>query len=419
MKGLTGTHIVELVAGDDTIDTWNQFRVEHDFTSPADAFDMTFGVSGWDPTNEEAPIAYRLREYAKARREIQLFVDGAQQLKGYLDKVKGGSDATGPTVRVTGRDVGGQVVDEPMPRGFNVEGLTFLETLDRVLGKYGIEVVVGNDANRQLITKVKKSYTVNVEEKEQLWDKKWFSKVKAPFDFETIDGSTYVTAYYMAIANRKLAGQLKAKPDDTRWTWIKRLLKTQNTMGWFSASGQFIVGMPDYGQAPMFHATRIVEVPGAPLPAGRSPDDNNIESGEFEEVPGERYSAVYVYGRQGKDPIRAEAHDTELEALGVDRPDHHKDGRIKSIEEAERVAQRLLDDSRIKGTSYRCQLTGFAQGPRIYAFDTIWDVWDDDPANYVHDLMYCTRVVQEYDLDQGPRTTAVLQPRGCIEVPTS
>ena len=216
----------------------------------------------------------------------------------------------------------------------------------------------------------------------------------------------------------KLAGQLKVKSEDTVWSWIKRLLKTQNVMGWFSADGKFIVGMPDYGQAPMFHATRIVEIPGHPFPPGRTPDDNNIEGAEYQESPGQRYSEVYVFGRQGKDPIRAYAPDLELKALGVDRPCYHRDGHIKSIEEANRVAQRMLDDGRIKGTAYTLKLDGFAQGNRLYAFDTIWDVWDDDPGVYVHDLMYCSKLVQKYEESQGPSTEVTLQPRGCIEVPT-
>lgn len=417
MKGLVGEHIVELRVADVSIDTWQGFRIEHDFASPADAFDMTFGVSTWDPVAEPVPIVETLRQYAKAREEVRLFVDGAQQLRGFMDSVKGGADESGPNVRVVGRDIGGQVVDESMPKGFNIIGLSLLEALTRALAKFDIEVVVGNDLNRTVLTKVKKGYTVSVDQQEQLFAQKWFSKVKAPFDFEEIDGSSYVTAYYTEVANRKLQNELKVKSEDTIWSWIKRLLKSQNVMGWFSADGKFIVGMPDYGQAPMFHATRIVEIPGHPFPAGRTPDDNNIEGADYQENPGQRYSSVYVFGRQGKDPIRGEAHDTELEALGVDRPCYHRDGHIKSIEEANRVAQRMLDDGRIKGTAYQCKLSGLGQGNRLYAFDTIWDVWDDDPGIYVHDLFYCSKLTQNYDENQGPMTTVNLQPRGCIEVP--
>ena len=141
MRGLVGEHIVELRVGDVSIDTWQGFRIEHDLASPADSFDMTFGVSTWDPVVEPVPIAKTLREYAKARVEAQLFVDGARQLKGYLDAVMGGADESGPTVRVKGRDVGGQIVDESMPKGFNVLGLTLLETLTRALEKWDIEEI--------------------------------------------------------------------------------------------------------------------------------------------------------------------------------------------------------------------------------------------------------------------------------------
>lgn len=411
-------HIVELEVGDVLIDTWQSFRIEHDFASPADSFDMTFGVSAWDPTVDAEPIALRLRGYSKARAPVEIRIDGAKQLRGFIDGVTGGGDGSGSSVRVRGRDVGGQVVDEPMPRGFNVVGITVLEALTAVLSKYGIAVIVGNDLNRELITKVTKSYTVEASEAEQkLFKQKWFKKVKAPFDFEEIEGSSYVTAYYAGVSSRRIAAALKVRGNDTRWSWISRLLKTQNVMGWFSADGTFVVGMPDYGQVPIFHATRVVQVQGQPLPAGRSPNENNIESGEYTESPGQRYSTAYVFGRQGLDPIRGEAHDTELEALGVDRPVYKRDGKIRTIEEADRVAQRILDDGRIKGTVYECKLAGFSQGNRLYAFDTTWDVWDDDPGSYVHDIMYCTRVVREYDTDSGPTTRVTLQPRGCIEVP--
>ena len=65
-------HIVELKVGDVTLDTWQRFRVIHDMLSPADSFDMTFGVGSWSPDTESAPIAHRLRSYAKSFAPIEL-----------------------------------------------------------------------------------------------------------------------------------------------------------------------------------------------------------------------------------------------------------------------------------------------------------------------------------------------------------
>jgi prophage tail gpP-like protein len=430
-------HIVELKIGDVVIDTWQSFTVQHDFLSPADTFDMTFGVASWDPHSEPEPIVTQLRAYAAGFQQVELQVDGAPQLKGYLDSVDGDEDASGPTVRVQGRDIGGQVVDCSMPLGFNIVGLPLVEVLERALSPWSIPVVVGNEENRVVLSVKKKQFSVALDQLPT--DPKWWKDVVGkpvttilssdewetshPIDDVTAQPqsivlATTVTGYKAAIENRKLQHELKVDPGQTRWDWIAKLLETQNLLGWFSADGKFVVGTPRYDQDPMFHATRAVEYPGLPMIGNRRSDQNNIESGGYTTRPGARYSHVYVFGRQGKDPIKTVAIDNGLVALGVSRPFYHTDHDIKSIEEAQRVADRMLVDSRIKDDAYTCVMTGFGQGDRLYAFDTIWDVWDDSPAVYFHGQLWCSRIVQRYDLENGPSTEATLQPKGIIEVPT-
>lgn len=430
MNGLVGEHIVELAIGDIVIDTWKSIRVEHDLLSPADSFDLSFDVPSWDPRMEPVPIVQRLREMAKRRQRVQLHIDGALQLTGYMDRVQGSEDNSGPSVRVVGRDVGGQVVDASMPLGFNIVGLTLEEVLTEVLSKWSIPVVIGNAGNRKLLTLKKKAYTLSSEQAtgSDIKKFKWYKNVENVeiTNYEATEetgaglaySDTYLTYYTAAVKQRKLASELKVEPEDTRWDWIKRLLKTQNLMGWFSADGSFVVASPNYDQDPLFHVTNAVETPGVPRLRDRTPDMNNVESGDMAENPGQRYSAVYVMARQGKNAIRGEAHDTELEALGVDRPLYHVDDEVHDIEEANRLALRLLQESWIKGCTYDYKLTGFGQGDRLFAFDTVFDVHDDSPARYVHELLYCTSLTQRYDSDTGPTTDIRLQPKGVIEVPS-
>jgi len=423
MRGLVGEHIVELKIGDITIDTWQRIRVEHDMLSAADSFDMTFGVSSWDPRVEPEPIIQRLRAYAKAFARVELYIDGARQLHGLMDTIRGVGGPGGPAIQITGRDLGGQLEDEYMPTSFNYKGLPLLDLLARATAKWSIPIVIGNEDNRVVVTMKKKAHQIKDLEKakKQKWYKNVVGKPVQGYAFTTGGGvSDTLTAFSLVVANRKLNKEVKPDPDDTRWDFISDLLRVQDLLGWFAADGTFIVGVPNYDQEPLFHVTCAVKTPGMPMPKQRGPDMNNVEEGEVKEAPGQRYSSVYVFGRQGKDPIRAEAHDTELEALGVDRPCYHRDKKVDSIEEAQRVADRLLIESKIRGTSYSYKLTGFGQGDFLYAFDTVFDVWDDEPSRYVHDQLYCTSLVQEYDGEnQGPTTSVTLQPKGIIEVPTS
>ncbi len=417
-------HIVELKIGDILIDTWQHFRIDHDMLSAADSFDMTFGVASWYPRAEPEPIIQRLRAYAKAFKRVEIFIDGAKQLSGIIDTVHGVGGGAGPSVNITGRDLGGQLEDEYMPTSFNYKGITLLDLLEKAMEKWNISVEVGNEHNRVVVTTKKKAHPFNEEDlgwaKKQKWWKHVVGKPVQGYAFSTETSATEVlTAYEAVVRNRKIDKEVRPKPEDTVWDFVSNLLRTQNLLGWFSADGHFIVGLPDYDQEPLFHVTNVVRIPGQPMPKQRTTDMNNVEEGEIGEEPGKRYSAVFVFGRQGKDPIRAEAHDTELEALGVDRPLYHRDKKVDSLEEAERLAKRLLVESQIRGSSCTYKLTGFGQGDFLFAFDTVFDVWDDEPSRWVHDQLFCTKFVQGYDLEQGPLTTVTLQPKGIIEVPTS
>jgi len=416
MSGLVGEHLVELKIADVEIHTWNRFSVTHGMMSASDAFDMAFDVASWDPRVEAEPLIRQLEGYADAFERVELFVDGAKQLTGLLDKVKGREGLEGPTINLVGRDMGGQVEDEDLPTSFNYMNVTVLELLDAVLGKYGVEVVVGNEDNRVVVATKKKKYQFAETDLEWAKKQKWWKKIIGK---PKKTANSTLTAYTTVVQNRKINKEIRPKPDDTRMSFISRVLASQNLMGWFSADGKFIVGLPNYAQDPMFHVTRAVRIPGRPIPKQRTPDMNNVEKGEKESNPGQRYSAVYVYGRQGKTPIRAEAHDLYLEAKGVDRPWRHRDKKIDSVEEAQRVADRMLYESQIRGTAFNYKLTGFGQGDHLFAFDTVFDVWDDSPAVYYHGQLYCTQLVFDYDKDSGPTTNVKLQPLGIIEVPTS
>jgi len=416
MSGLVGEHIVELKIADVLIDTWNRISVTHGMMSASDAFDMSFDVASWDPRVEPEPIIRRLEGYAEAFERVELFVDGAKQLTGLLDKVKGKEGVGGPTINLVGHDMGKQVEDEDLPKGFNYKNVYLLDLVDAVLGKYDVEVVIGNEDNRVVVSTKKKKYQFADTDLEWAQKQKWWKQVIGKP--KKTENST-LTAYTNVIRNRKINKEVRPKPDDTRMSFLARLFKSQNLMGWFAADGKFIIGLPNYDQAPLFHITRAVRVPGKPLPEQRTPDMNNVEEGSSEKAPGQRYSVVKVFGRQGKTPIRAEAHDTYLEALEVDRPWRHTDHKIDSIEEAQRVADRILYESMIRGTSYDYTLTGFGQGDHLFAFDTVFDVWDDSPACNVHSQLYCTQLELDYDKDSGPTTKVKLQEKGIIEVPTS
>jgi len=419
-------HIVELRVGNVIVDTWESYRITHDMQSPADSFDMTFGVAGWDPQIETAPIVEQLREAARAFEPVELVIDGALQLTGYIDTINGTGSESGPRLRLIGRDVGGQVVDEPMPKGFNALNMTLTNILGVILGKWNIPIDIGNEGNRKLCSTKKIKHQFKESEKAQAQQEKWYKKVEPTLErwhigYATKEGiitEPYLRGYETVILNRKVQKELKPKNTDTRWDFLQRVLKTQNLYGWFSADGHFVVASPNYDQDPLFHVTNVVENPDAPAPA-RDTSQNNVEEGVIVENPGKRYSAVYVFGRQGKDPIRAEAHDDVLEALGVERPWYHRDKAIKTIEEAQRVADRILWEGQNKGSMATYTLTGHGQGDRLYAFDTVFDVHDDEPSRWVHDTLYCTVVTQRYDLEAGPRTQVRLQPKGIIEVPTS
>lgn len=418
--------IVELRIGNIVIDTWRSFNVTHDMMAAADTFDMTFGVSGWDPLKEPRPIVEQIRDAAKAFQRVELVIDGALQLTGYIDAINGGGDENGPTLRIQGRDVGGQVVDEPMPKGYNALNQTLTDIVGYVLGKWQIPIDVGNEGNRKLCYTKKIKYDFKDTEVESKKSEAWWKDVeptltghwKMVATKQGIIGDRYLAGYQTVIMGRRIQKELRPKSDDTRWSFLQRVLKTQNLYGWFSADGHFVIASPNYDQDPLFHATCVVENPLATAPS-RDTSQNNIEDGVIVEAPGRRYSAVYVFGRQGKDPIRAEAHDAELEALGVDRPWYHRDKTIKTIQEAERVAQRLLEESRIRGNMATYSIAGFGQGDHVFAFDTVWDVYDDEPSRWVHDTLYCTIVTLKYDEEAGPRTQVRLQPKGIIEVPTT
>lgn len=199
------------------IDKWLRYRVNSQFTTPSDGFDLEVARKDLDDTTLSA---------IENGEEIAIRINGHTQAQGYIDRVSTrASRESGTIVCIEGSDKIAQVVRagvDPEHAQF-AEGQTLLDAIKTLFGPFGYtedNILVSNDTNRNLRSGQVRGQKVSKKGK-------------------TLKSFTL--------------HQLKAYPNEGVFAYASRLSQRHGLWIWLSAEGNvLIVSRPNFRQPPRY-----------------------------------------------------------------------------------------------------------------------------------------------------------------------
>lgn len=390
-----------LTVGGTQLSNWTEYEVTSDLTTPADAFAFSVAVGG--PHNaERTEYRNRLRELLAPGQRVSIHVrddEGvrAPQLAGVIDSLKitaGRGDGT--IYAVHGRDLAAYLVDSDAPLDLltQAESTRFLDVVVAALDPWNLDYTIDAGAQRDILTGRDHRHPAERLSRDRARAQSGARAARghanglAPSDIETLT-----------------LRQAKPQPGQSVWEYLSAHAARLHLMLWMGPGGDLVVGAPNYDQAPSYRFTRRYDGGG-----------NVLDGGPVVRDSGSLYSEIEVYGRAhngdaARSPIRGTAFSPTLphaRRLVV------HDQSIRTTEEAEAHARRLLSEAELGGLTISYATEGHGQDGLIYAPDTTADV-DDEPGG-VSERMYMVGRTLRQSRDLGTTAEVRLIPRGAIQL---
>lgn len=247
------------------IKTWQSYSIRHDFLTPAAAFDFVFSTN--------SPLAYN--EVFVEGTEVQISVEGCEQMTGVIEKVEQSANREGGLVyKLSGRDFLGPVVSASIDPKIRISAnQTVFDFLTLVLSPYGIgKIYIGDEINYSIVTGYVKgkgkaqTKTYPVKEAKSRKDPVT-GKATVVYDTKSV---TEIVSRDRPDLKKLPLDQLKPKIGDGAFQVIERLLSRLGLQMFAAADGSgVIVDKPDFETAPIH---RLVRRFGGDA-------ENNIEDG--------------------------------------------------------------------------------------------------------------------------------------------
>lgn len=425
-----------LRVGGERLDTWTSYRVDSDILQPADGFELTVEVGARADQLSQDRFA-RYREACSPGSLVELYVgddvtgqrrDRYLQLTGRIDDLEVTNSRTrGTVLHVTGRDSAAYLVDSSVPVGLvREEGTSFVDLVQASVQPWGIEVITDATASRDILTGrhlTTSQDRLRIEEaRAQGVPVAGFSRAlrrRAEREGRPVDealGTTASDRTRRRTSNGLLASDVRRvsireaapRAGETVWEFLSRHAERLGLMLWMDPRGRLIVGAPRYDQEPLYRFVRRWR--------NRSDDPNTIIDGGRRITWGDRFSEVVVYGRtRGQDVSRSQIRASVTDsAIPFQRRLVVHDNSIRTVEEAERRAQREVAKRLANVDTLDYELPDHGLGRYLYAIDTIASV-DDEPTG-ASGAWYVTRRTFSRSRTEGTRTRVRLVPRGAIQL---
>ncbi len=336
------------------------------------------------------PFRRELWELSKADTRVEIMIDQSKILDGFIDSRRLTVSRGGETIQLSGRDKGGRLVDESAPLG-NFRRIGIQQLAERMVGDWFGSVSLSNASNRQLIRGPRAT------------------KARVSSEPPILSGSNI---------------EKKVSPGESRASVLQHFLEEAELLAWSSASGEdFIIGLPNYSQAPQFKFFH------AKQGSDRSHEANVIEFDYGEDIT-DRYSEIEVCGSSRGDGVNYGPNVTKRRASvtngtgtgGIGNDFQFKkyllvpDNDVRSAGDAQTRAEREMTLRDAAGRELDMTVKGFGQpylgngAPAIYAFDTAAD-WEIESIG-LRETFHITRVEFRESLAEGQRTSLRLVPRG-------
>ncbi len=346
-----------------------------------------------DPFNLKAPLTRELWDSTGKDALVRVFIDDSQVLEGYIDGRERGLSRAGSTLTIAGRDKGGRLVDESAPL-LKYAGRTLQDFAAELVAPWFPTVAISNAKNRALIRGRGRALAAVASEPPLVVD-------------------TYNEDGELVRPIRKV------EPGDSVASVLAFFLEKGHMLGWSSADGrQFVLGRPNYNQAPQFFF--FLAAAGSPRA-----NETNVEELVYREDLQERYSEIKACGTGKGDASNYASNVLRRQATAIETDTflHRKrllltDDDIRSVAGAQARADREMALRESSGWTLELSVKGFGQAlggdpdarPALFACDTIAR-FEDEELDLRGDWLI-TRVVYRRSKGTGDRTNLTLVPRG-------
>ena len=411
------------------VDKWRRYSLDSDLRTPADAFTTRISVPT-EPYPESRDRLALMREVLQEGSPIKVYIGGDRpdaarpktlQLWGITDECETGCpDGVGTTVELQGRDRAAHLVDNDVPMDYTKSSTTFIEVVRAAVAPWNISVVTDGTAARDILTgktRVSPRTALDITEAKSFGipDSQFTRSLarKAERDgvpLDTMLGVTPTDRARRAMPNNMVAGDVErltiqqAKPQvgETIWTFLSRHVQRLKLFMWFSPDGKLIVGSPNYSQPAMFRLVRRIRQD--------SKEPNNILRGGERRNAANRLSRVRVYGHtRGNDATRSKFVGVATDSsVPFDRLRVVHDNSVRSQEDAEALAQRILARHKVDAQTLTYELRGHGQGKHVYSIDTMFHVYDERTG--VNGQFYCVKRTLMNGGGDGATTRVTLIP---------
>jgi prophage tail gpP-like protein len=418
------------------IKTWQSYSIRHDFLTPSAAFDFAFSTN--------SPLAYN--EVFVEGAEVQIFVEGCEQMTGTIEKVSKSANREGGLIyKISGRDFLGPVVSASIDPKIRISAnQTVFDFLTLVLSPYDIgKIYIGDEINYSIVTGYVKgkgrSQTKTFQVKEAQSRKEKDAKTATVvYNTKTV---TQVVSQDRPDLKKIPLDQLKPKIGDGAMQVIERLLSRLGLQMFAAADGSgVIVDKPDFITPPIHRLVRRFN----------GDAENNIEDGEsLIDAESQPCYVLAVGQSSGSDMAKIRLKAIAVNELVAVNPDGSfapyvqdviarypgikilplrnrlipstnrivsrrkpvpiilKDDESKSIDQISAFARRKLSEYQRRFLTANYVVKGHTYGDAYpYAINTNIDV-DDDFLD-IHETLWCVGRTFTKSRDAGTKTELVL-----------
>lgn len=345
---------------------WSDYSINSDFLTPTDGWTFTFSnLTEWE----------RVRKLVRPDCKVQILVDGALQLTGWIDQVDASiTSRDGLSIGVQGRDVLAALCDANVHPDSAIKKKTLVQLVEGLLKfHYPIDAIptlfTDNNSNREVLTGVK--------------------------------------GYFKGKSRKKIQTEIdycKPQVNEGAFEFAARNLRRFGMWMWASSDGNVVVSGPDYDQSPAY---RIIHREGE--------KKVTVERARYTWSTQQAPSFVVVRSKSTSKEFERSAVQGVVadESRKLFIPRYIVHDQATDDAQAQAFAEQELTEATKNAKVYHCMLRGHRDldSGAIYAIDTVVHIEDDYLG--VYEDMYVKERTFHKGL-QGTFTELKCVPKGSI-----
>lgn len=381
-------HEVRIELADGTaLVNWPEVDITLDMLSPGNPWTISLWYS------EENDGAWKsVRRRALLEQGVQIFVDGALQLRGRIESAETNADRDGAVYTISGRDVAARALDWDADPTIALRGVTLEAALERLFGDVGLRPEITDAARAR-----------------------------------EIQSAPHRSRGTRAARRTNRVDDLKIQAGERIWQVAEKLCRKLGYLMWIAPSTSpnavgVVIDKPNESSDVSFALERraVGQVyEGNILRSRRKLSSMNVPT----QVTGFVRSSLRA-DRDNADRIaivneflRTREYVIDERPLGLPpKPRYIKPERARTSAAVERECQKVIAEANANLEAYEITVRGFGQNEKLYAINTIARIRDDLELPRLDGLYLCTRVHLHQSRQRGQVSDLRLVPRGAIQV---